>query len=41
MEPKDSLLCSQQPVTGTYLEQDASSLHVPTIFTKILFNITP
>jgi hypothetical protein len=30
MEPKGSLLCSQEPTIGPYPEPDASSPHLPT-----------
>jgi hypothetical protein len=32
MEPGGSLLCSQEPATGPYPEQDKSSPHIPTLF---------
>jgi len=34
MEPRGSLLCSQEPITGPYPESDASSLHLATLFLK-------
>jgi len=33
MEHEDSLLCSQEPVTGPNLESDESILHLSTLFT--------
>jgi hypothetical protein len=38
MEPKGSLLCSQEPSTGPYPEPDRSSPYHP-ILSKIHFNI--
>jgi len=38
MEPEGSLLCSQEPATGTYPEQDVSSPH-PHNYFKIRSNI--
>jgi len=32
MEPKDSLLCSQEPATGPYPEQDGLSKHPHALF---------
>jgi len=32
MEPKGSLLCSQEPATGSHHEPDVSSPHTPTQF---------
>jgi hypothetical protein len=32
MEPKGSLLCSQEPATGPYPKQDASSPYLLTLF---------
>jgi hypothetical protein len=32
MEPKGSLLCSQEPATGPYPKPDASNPHFPTLF---------
>jgi hypothetical protein len=32
MEPKFSLLCSQEPATGPYPEPDESNPHLPTLF---------
>jgi len=34
-----SLLCLKQPATDPYLEPDESSSHLPTLFSKIRFNI--
>jgi hypothetical protein len=31
MESEGSLLCSQEPATGPYPEEEAASPHVPTI----------
>jgi len=39
MEPEGSLLDSQGPTTGPYLEPDASSSHLHTLFPKIHPNI--
>jgi hypothetical protein len=39
MEPKVSLLCSQEPTTGPYPELYASSPHLPKQFSKIHSNI--
>jgi len=36
---KGSLLCSQEPTTGPYLERDESSRHHPTLLFKIHSNI--
>jgi len=30
MEPEDSLVCSQQPITGPYPQPDTSSPYPPT-----------
>jgi hypothetical protein len=35
MEPKGSLLCSQQPTTGLYPKPDESSPHPPSYVPKI------
>jgi hypothetical protein len=32
MEPKCSLLCSQEPATGPYPEPDTSNAHISTLF---------
>jgi len=39
MEAESSLLCSQQPATGPYLEPDESRVQLPTLFPKINSNI--
>jgi hypothetical protein len=36
MEPKGSLLYSQDPATGLYPQPDTSSPHLPTLFRLIL-----
>jgi len=40
MEPESSLSCPQEPATGPYLEPDASSPHLPTLFSRIHYSIT-
>jgi hypothetical protein len=37
MEPKDSLLCSQEPANGPYPESDESNPHIPVLFLQNLF----
>jgi len=39
MEPEGSLPCTQQPTTGPSPGADASSPHLPTLFSKIHSNI--
>lgn len=41
MEPLSSLLRSQHPATGTYLEPDESNQHPKSSFPKINFNTIP
>jgi hypothetical protein len=41
MEPEGSLLCSQEPASGSYPEPDESIPHAYTHFLKIYFNILP
>jgi hypothetical protein len=39
MEPKGSLLCSQEPATCPYPEPNESNPHPQTLFHKFLINI--
>jgi hypothetical protein len=37
MEPKCSLMCSQEPTTGSYAEPDASTPHLTILFPQDSF----
>jgi hypothetical protein len=41
MVPEDSLLCSQEPITGPGSKPDESSPHPAILFFKNHFNIIP